>query len=117
MSRTRTGLLISDKSLKNLDGRKKEAKVLRGIIDDLEGTLRDVSSPKRRLIERASFMIYRVAQYEFRYLTGQPMTADDERIYQGYCKILHTYLTTLGIERQEKDVITLEQAIKQMRSE
>lgn len=111
----KSGLYLSQKGFKHLDGRlniTKHFKLTKNtLIDALGG---EISPQQEILIDRCVFLLFRVRTFEALMLQGEGPKIDE--YYLSWVNTLRRTLETVGLERKAKD-ITLEQAIRQMGDE
>ncbi len=86
-------------SLKSIDGRRREAKLLQQVRAELtEHVGGKPTVPQRMLIERAAALTLRVALLDRKVLDEGVMTEHDSRIYLGWSRALANVLTALGLK-------------------
>ena len=106
----KSGLYLSQKRFKNLDGRLSITKHFRitknTLIDALGG---EISPQQEILIDRCVFLLFRVRTFEALLLQGEGPKIDE--YYLSWVNTLRRTLETLGLEKKAKD-ITLEALLK-----
>jgi hypothetical protein len=94
-------------TLDSLDGRTAAAQAARQLIDTLTSDLGDddqLSEGQRQLVQRAAVCGAIIADYEARWIAGEPIPLNE---YLAAVNVQRRVLATLGLERRAKPVETL----------
>jgi|SoimicmetaTmtLMA_FD_contig_61_635408_length_667_multi_2_in_0_out_0_1 hypothetical protein len=98
-------------TLDSLDGRTAAAQAARQLIDTLTSDLGgadQLSEGQRQLVQRAAVCGAMIADYEARWIAGEPIPLNE---YLAAVNVQRRVLATLGLERRAKPVETLAQYI------
>jgi hypothetical protein len=91
-------------TLDSLDGRTAAAQAARQLIDTLTSDLGgddQISEGQRQLVQRAAVCGAMIADYEARWIAGQPIPLNE---YLAAVNVQRRVLATLGLERRARDV-------------
>jgi hypothetical protein len=96
----------ADLSSRNLDGRTKLARALRAVEGDLVSAVGGNPTPQETIIiQRVVYKLARCTMFEAASLNGQGKPADEH--YLAWANSLRLDLVALGLQRREKQVMSL----------
>ena len=109
---TTLGPYSRPKAIAQMDGRTREAKLLRetraDLIAHLGGT---ATATQRALIDRAAWLTLHVAQLDARTAEGKAMTEHDSRHYLAWSNSLTRTLSAIGLKGTARPAKTLQQHV------
>lgn len=94
----------------NVDGRSKESKAYRAILQDIVsdlGGFDHISTMERLLVKRVASLTLKCELYDVKQINGQNTKRDDEEI-ERTIRTLVSLCNTLGIERKQIDKTTID---------
>jgi hypothetical protein len=94
------GINCRPHTLWKLDGRTKEAALMRRVRQELTAHCGHPNTIQRALIERAVILSLRVAQIDYKILAGEELTLHDSNFALAWNNALRRTLTALGVQEQ-----------------
>ena len=117
MSKIKTGLKLSPKSFKNLDGRTRTAKAFIKVRRELKSALGgDLSPQESILVDRVVFLLYKITTFENAMLQGHGSSESVDAYFLAWVNTLRRTLESLGLERRVREM-DLNAALAQMADE